>query len=118
VCVAARTHAAAGGRAAQPVSRLPALAMSSQTLSKRLEIKNRLGLHARAAAQLVQVATQFEADITVAKEGQVVDGKSILGLMMLAAGQGSCIEVSVSGAQAADALAAIEHLVDLKFNEE
>ena len=92
--------------------------MSSPTLSKQLEIKNRLGLHARAAAQLVQVASQFEADITITKEGQVVDGKSILGLMMLAAGQGSYIEVSASGAQAADALAAIERLMDQKFNEE
>jgi phosphocarrier protein HPr len=92
--------------------------MSNLTLSKRLEIKNRLGLHARAAAQLVQVASQFEADVTVTKEGQAVDGKSILALMMLAAAQGSCIEVSASGAQAADALAAIERLVDQKFNEE
>ena len=92
--------------------------MSNPTLFKRLEIKNRLGLHARAAAQLVQVATQFEAEISVAREGQVVDGKSILGLMMLAAGQGSCIDVSASGPQAADALAAIERLVEQKFNEE
>jgi len=92
--------------------------MSPPILSKNLEIKNRLGLHARAAAQLVQVATQFEAEITVTKEGQTVDGKSILGLMMLAAGQGSFIEVSVSGPQAADALAAIERLVEQKFNEE
>jgi len=92
--------------------------MSSPTLCKSLEIKNRLGLHARAAAQLVQVATQFEADITVTKDGQAVDGKSILGLMMLAAGQGSSIEVSVSGPQAEAALAAIEALVEQKFNEE
>ena len=92
--------------------------MSPPTLSKSLEIKNRLGLHARAAAQLVQVATQFEADITVTKDGQTVDGKSILGLMMLAAGQGSRIDVSVSGPQADDALAAIERLVEQKFNEE
>ena len=92
--------------------------MSPPTLSKSLEIKNRLGLHARAAAQLVQVATQFEADIAVVKDDQTVDGKSILGLMMLAAGQGSHIEVRASGPQAAEALAAIERLVDQKFNEE
>ena len=97
---------------------LPPVPMSNPTLSKSLEIKNRLGLHARAAAQLVQVATQFDADITVTKEAQTVDGKSILGLMMLAAGQGSFIEVSVSGLQVADALAAIERLVEQKFNEE
>jgi phosphocarrier protein HPr len=93
-------------------------AMSTPMLFKSLEIKNRLGLHARAAAQLVQVATKFEADITVTKDGQVVDGKSILGLMMLAAGPGSYIDVNVSGPQAAEALAAIEQLVDQKFNEE
>jgi len=97
---------------------LPPVPMSNPTLSKSLEIKNRLGLHARAAAQLVQVATQFDADITVTKEAQTVDGKSILGLMMLAAGQGSFIEVSVAGLQAVDALAAIERLVEQKFNEE
>lgn len=92
--------------------------MSDTTLSKNLEIKNRLGLHARAAALLVQTASQFEADVVVAKDSQLVDGKSILGLMMLAAGQGTVIEVSVSGPQAAEALAAIERLVDRKFNEE
>ncbi len=92
--------------------------MSDGTLTKNLEIKNRLGLHARAAAQLVQVASQFEADISIVKDGQSVNGKSILGLMMLAAAQGSFIEVTVSGPQAAEALAAIERLVDQKFHEE
>ena len=92
--------------------------MSHPTLSKRLEIKNRRGLHARAAAQFVQVAAQFEADVSVTKDDQTVDGKSILGLMMLAAGQGTCINVSVSGPQAADALAAIERLMEQKFHEE
>ncbi len=87
-------------------------------MSTRLEIKNRLGLHARAAAQFVQAANRFDAEITVIKEGQEVNGKSILALMMLAAGIGSIIEVSASGPQAADALAAITQLVDLKFNEE
>jgi phosphocarrier protein HPr len=88
------------------------------TLCKNLEIKNRLGLHARAAAQLVQTAAQFDAEISVGKDNQVVNGKSIIGLMMLAAAQGSCIEVTASGAQAAEALQAIERLVDAKFNEE
>lgn len=88
------------------------------SLSKLLAIKNRLGLHARAAAQLVQTASQFDAEITVGKEGQVVNGKSIIGLMMLAAAQGTSIEVNVSGPQAAEALEAIERLVDAKFNEE
>ncbi len=92
--------------------------MSDGTLFKSLEIKNRLGLHARAAALLVQTATQFDAAVTVTKDGQAVDGKSILGLMMLAAAQGQYIDVSVSGPQAADALAAIERLIEQKFNEE
>ena len=87
-------------------------------ISKSLEIKNRLGLHARAAAQLVQLASQFDADITVAKEGQSVNGKSIIGLMMLAAAQGSSIEVSASGPQAVEAMQAIERLVEQKFNED
>jgi len=87
-------------------------------VSKSLEIKNRLGLHARAAAQLVQLASQFDADITVAKEGQSVNGKSIIGLMMLAAAQGSSIEVSASGPQAVEAMQAIERLVEQKFNED
>ncbi len=92
--------------------------MSEATLSKRLEIKNRLGLHARAAAQLVQIAAQFDADITIVKDGQAVNGKSILGLMMLAAAQGTTIDVNVVGPQAVEALLAIERLVEQKFNEE
>ena len=96
----------------------PDLPAGDGPLSKNLEIKNRLGLHARAAAQLVQTASQFDAEITVGKDNQVVNGKSIIGLMMLAAAQGSSIEVSASGPQAAAAMQAIERLVDAKFNEE
>ena len=96
----------------------PPAAPGDAVLCKNLEIKNRLGLHARAAAQLVQTAAQFDADITVGKDNQVVNGKSIIGLMMLAAAQGSCIDVSVSGPQAVEALDAIERLVEAKFNEE
>jgi len=96
----------------------PPAAPGDAVLCKNLEIKNRLGLHARAAAQLVQTAAQFDAEITVVKDNQVVNGKSIIGLMMLAAAQGSCIDVSVSGPQAVEALEAIERLVEAKFNEE
>jgi len=92
--------------------------MSDGTVSRNLEIKNRLGLHARAAAQLVQVASQFDAEISITKDGQLVNGKSILGLMMLAAGQGSFIEVSISGPQADEAMAALEQLVAQKFYED
>jgi phosphocarrier protein HPr len=92
--------------------------MSDAALSKVMEIKNKLGLHARAAALWVQTAARFESDIQVTKEEQTVDGKSILGLMMLAAAQGSTIEVRACGPQAAEALKALEELVEQKFNEE
>jgi phosphocarrier protein len=91
---------------------------SSNSLSKGVEIKNRLGLHARAAAQLVQTASQFDAEITVEKDGQLVNGKSIIGLMMLAAAQGTIIQISATGPQATEALAAVERLMEAKFNEE
>jgi phosphocarrier protein HPr len=82
-----------------------------------LEIRNRLGLHARAAAMLVQTANRFDAEVTVAKDGQVVNGRSIMGVMMLAAEQGSQIDVTTRGPQAAEALDAIRALVDARFNE-
>jgi len=83
----------------------------------RLEIVNRLGLHARAAALLVQTVAPLNADITVTKDDQTVNGKSILGLMMLAAGQGSAIEVIAQGADAQAAVDAIAELVGSKFRE-
>ena len=91
---------------------------SPNVLSKGIEIKNRLGLHARAAAQLVQTASQYDAEITVEKDGQLVNGKSIIGLMMLAAAQGTVIQISATGPQATEAIEAVERLVDAKFNEE
>jgi len=84
----------------------------------QLEIKNRLGLHARAAALIVQTVAQFEAEITVTKDDQTVNGKSILGLMMLAAGPGCLIEVAAQGPDAQAALDAITALVEAKFNED
>jgi phosphocarrier protein len=82
-----------------------------------LEIKNRLGLHARAAGLLVQTAKRFDADVTVSKDGQSVNGRSIMGIMMLAAEQGSSIHVAASGPQAGEALDAIRELVEARFNE-
>jgi phosphocarrier protein len=82
-----------------------------------LEIKNRLGLHARAAVLLVQTANQFDAEVTVEKDGQIVNGRSIMGIMMLAAEQGSSIDVTATGPQAPEAVAAIRQLVDSRFNE-
>jgi phosphocarrier protein HPr len=82
-----------------------------------LTIRNRLGLHARAAALLVQTASRFDAEVSVSKDGQVVNGRSIMGLMMLAAEQGSQIELTATGPQAAEALAAISDLVERRFDE-
>jgi phosphocarrier protein len=84
----------------------------------RLEVKNRLGLHARAAALMVQAVTKFDAEITVSKDDQSVNGKSILGLMMLAAGPGSSIEVTAQGPDAQAAIDAIAALVEAKFHED
>jgi phosphocarrier protein len=85
--------------------------------AETLEIVNRLGLHARAAALLVQTASKFDADIAISKDGQTVNGRSIMGVMMLAAEQGSRIHVAATGRQAAEALAAIRALVAARFHE-
>jgi phosphocarrier protein len=85
---------------------------------KEFTILNKLGIHARPAAQFVKMANRFQADIFVEKDGEEVDGKSIMGLMMLAAGHGSVITVSADGADAEEALAALEDLISRKFEEE
>jgi phosphocarrier protein len=82
-----------------------------------LEIENRLGLHARAAVAFVQTAAAFDAEVMVTKDGQTVSGRSIMGVMTLAATQGSTIEVVTRGPQAAEALDAIRALLAAKFNE-
>ena len=84
---------------------------------KKLEIKNKLGLHARAAALLVQTVNKFSAQVSVSKDGQTTDGRSIMGVLTLAAAQGSKIQVEASGEDAERALRAIEKLIDNKFNE-
>lgn len=81
-------------------------------------IKNRLGLHARAAAQLVQTANRFRAEVTVEKDGLEVNGKSIMGILMLAAPQGSRISVAVAGEDAEQAMTAIGQLIDDGFGED
>jgi phosphocarrier protein len=83
-----------------------------------LTIANRLGLHARAAAKFVKTAGQFEADVTVCKDGTEVSGLSIMGLMMLAATPGSEIVVESTGDQAEDALGALKDLVVRNFDED
>jgi len=86
-------------------------------ISRDIEIKNKLGLHARAAAKLVHVAARFKADIKVRKGDEEVDGKSILGILLLAAGRGSVITVKADGEDEAAAVDAIQELIDRKFDE-
>ena len=85
--------------------------------SQELTISNKLGIHARPAAQFVKTASKFEADIRVEKDGEEVNGKSIMGLMMLAAGHGSVINIIVEGSDAQDAMKALEDLVNRNFEE-
>lgn len=82
-----------------------------------LDIINGRGLHARASAKFVKTAEKFDAAINVSKGGETVGGTSIMGLMMLAALKGCCIEVSATGPQAEEAVDAIKHLVEDKFGE-
>jgi phosphocarrier protein len=86
------------------------------TTSRALTVTNRLGIHARPAAQFVKTASRFRCDVRVEKDGEEVDGKSIMGLMMLAAGHGSVILVSTDGPDATEALDALAELVACKFN--
>jgi phosphocarrier protein len=86
-------------------------------LSKEIQIKNKLGLHARAAAKLVHTAARFQSDIKVRKGSEEVDAKSILGILLLAAANGTKITVSANGSDEQEALAAVEHLIESKFDE-
>jgi len=87
-------------------------------LKRSLPILNKRGLHARAAAKFVRTAGQFDAVVRVSFKGQDVSGLSIMGLMMLAAGIGSDIELTCSGRQAMEAMVALSALVESKFGEE
>lgn len=88
------------------------------TVTVRLTISNRLGLHARAATKLVQTARSFRSEIRVTKGDMAVNGKSIMGVLMLAAAKGSEIEIQAEGDDAEEAVAAIRQLVDGKFGED
>jgi len=87
-------------------------------LTRSLPIGNKRGLHARAAAKFVRTAGQFDAAVRVSFKGQEVSGLSIMGLMMLAAGIGSSIELLCTGRQAGEAMAALAALVEGKFGED
>ena len=84
---------------------------------EEVEIVNQLGLHARASAKLTQLAAQFKSEVWLARNGRRVNGKSIMGVMMLAAGIGSKVEIEVNGADEMDALAALKKLIADKFGE-
>jgi len=88
--------------------------MGTQTLT----IKNRLGLHARAAALLVKTANRFVSEVTIEKDGVEVNGKSIMGILMLAASKGSKITLKVEGKDAAQAMQMLSRLIENKFGEE
>ena len=92
--------------------------MSDASVSRTALIKNQRGLHARAAAKFAKVAGEFEAEITVSRSGQSVSGRSIMGLMMLAAAPGSKIDLDARGGDAEAALEAICTLIDAKFDED
>ncbi|MBU6442883.1 MAG: HPr family phosphocarrier protein [Alphaproteobacteria bacterium] len=81
-------------------------------------IPNKRGLHARASAKLVEAAARFQSQITVTKDGQCVDARSIMGLMMLAASQGTKIEIDAEGPDADEAMTAILALIAAKFGED
>ena len=87
-------------------------------LSRQVTISNRLGLHARAAAKLVSVANRFAAEVSLEKQGQRVNGKSIMGVMMLAASRGTELTLTVDGEGEAEAMDAIVQLIEDKFGEE
>jgi phosphocarrier protein len=95
-----------------------ASAPGSAEARRTVTILNKRGLHARAAARFVKLAWEYDAEITVTKTGASVSGRSIMGLMMLAAGPGSVIELSAAGPDAAAALDALAALIAGGFNEE
>src|SRR5215469_12147120 len=93
-------------------------AAQAQKIEKELTVVNRLGLHARPAAMFVRIASRHRAEIWVAKVGEEVNGKSIMGLMMLAAGQGSKLRIRCEGPDADKAIEELEELIKSGFNED
>lgn len=93
-------------------------AAKASKIKRDITVVNKLGIHARPAAMFVKVANKFDCDVLVEKDGDVINGKSIMGLMMLAAGPGSRITVVADGPDAAKALDEIEALIKRKFDEE
>src|ERR671924_672880 len=100
------------------LSRRASTASPTEKIEKDVPIINRLGLHARPAAMFVRIASRYRAEIWVSKEDEEVNGKSIMGLMMLAAGQGSKLRIRCEGLDAGKAMDELEALINSKFNEE
>lgn len=87
-------------------------------LRKEVTIINKLGLHARAASKFVTLASGFESDIRLARGSREVNGKSIMGVMMLAAGRGTSLEIIADGADEEDAISLLDDLIKMRFGEE
>ena len=100
------------------MSTLESKQMDGPAYSKQLILTNKLGMHARPAAMFVKAAARFKSDIFVEKDGEEVNGKSIMGLMMLAAGCGSTLKVTAQGPDAEKAVEEIERIILRKFDEE
>ena len=88
------------------------------TAHRSVEVVNKRGLHARASAKFVKLASDFDAEVTVSREGQEVDARSIMGLMMLGAGPGSMLDIAAKGAEAEAAVTALVELVQSGFDED
>lgn len=100
------------------LNRRSAAAASGQKIEKEIVIINRLGLHARPAANFVRIASRYRSEIWVEKEGEQINGKSIMGLMMLAAGQGSKLMIRCEGPDADKAMEELEALINRRFDED
>lgn len=92
-------------------------AQPGSSLSRELEVQNKMGIHARPAAMIVRVTNKFDAEVLVQKDDEEVNGKSIMGLMMLAAGKGSKVHFNVTGGDAEPMLNELQELFERKFDE-
>jgi len=95
-----------------------ALELSNMANQKEFTIKNKLGLHARAAAQFVKTANRYNSEVKISKDSITANGKSIMGVLTLAAACGSTVKVSCEGFDSDEALSALEGLIEAKFGED
>ena len=100
------------------LNRKSATAARGDKVEKEVTIVNRLGMHARPAAMFVRIASRFRCEVWVSKEGEQINGKSIMGLMMLAAGQGSKLMIRCEGPDADRAMQELQELIASRFNED